>query len=87
MNGDDAQHLPVLLRCHAHLLRHTFAVVTLEQLQRGHVAASPGCGTGRPAMPRSGDVAGLLERTGGRYGLQTMCEGGGQANVTIIERL
>lgn len=28
-----------------------------------------------------------LERTGGRYGLQTMCEGGGVANVTIIERL
>jgi acetyl-CoA C-acetyltransferase len=28
-----------------------------------------------------------LERTGGRYGFQTMCEGGGQANVTIIERL
>jgi len=28
-----------------------------------------------------------LERTGGRYGLQTMCQGGGQANVTIIERL
>jgi acetyl-CoA C-acetyltransferase len=28
-----------------------------------------------------------LERTNGRYGLQTMCEGGGQANVTIIERL
>jgi len=28
-----------------------------------------------------------LERRGGRWGLQTMCEGGGQANVTIIERL
>jgi acetyl-CoA C-acetyltransferase len=28
-----------------------------------------------------------LERRGGRYGLQTMCEGGGLANVTIIERL
>ena len=28
-----------------------------------------------------------LERTGGKYGLQTMCEGGGQANVTIIEKL
>lgn len=28
-----------------------------------------------------------LERTGGRYGLQTMCEGGGQANVTILERV
>ena len=28
-----------------------------------------------------------LERTGGRYGLQTMCEGGGQANTTILELL
>ena len=28
-----------------------------------------------------------LERTGGRYGLQTMCEGGGQADVTILERI
>jgi acetyl-CoA C-acetyltransferase len=28
-----------------------------------------------------------LHRTGGRYGLQTMCEGGGQANATIVERL
>ncbi|MFB9472079.1 acetyl-CoA C-acetyltransferase [Nonomuraea salmonea] len=28
-----------------------------------------------------------LERTGGRYGLQVMCEGGGQANVTVVERL
>jgi acetyl-CoA acyltransferase len=29
----------------------------------------------------------VLEETGGRYGLQTMCEGGGMANATIIERL
>jgi acetyl-CoA C-acetyltransferase len=28
-----------------------------------------------------------MERRGSRYGLQTMCEGGGQANVTILERL
>lgn len=28
-----------------------------------------------------------LERTGGGYGSHTMCEGGGQANVTIVERL
>jgi acetyl-CoA acyltransferase len=28
-----------------------------------------------------------LERTGGRWGLQTMCEGGGMANATIVERL
>lgn len=32
-------------------------------------------------------LLGQLERTGGRYGLQTMCEGGGMANATIIERL
>jgi acetyl-CoA C-acetyltransferase len=32
-------------------------------------------------------LLGELERTGSRYGLQTMCEGGGQANVTILERL
>ena len=31
-------------------------------------------------------LLGELERTGGRYGLQTMCEGGGLANATIIER-
>jgi acetyl-CoA C-acetyltransferase len=34
-----------------------------------------------------GTLLNELERTGGRYGMQTMCEGGGQANVTIIERL
>jgi acetyl-CoA acyltransferase len=32
-------------------------------------------------------LLGTLEATGGRYGLQTMCEGGGMANATIIERL
>ncbi|MFL1591293.1 thiolase family protein [Rhodococcus ruber] len=32
-------------------------------------------------------MVGNLEHTGGRYGLQTMCEGGGMANATIIERL
>jgi acetyl-CoA acyltransferase len=29
----------------------------------------------------------VLEQTGGRYGLQTMCEAGGLANATVIERL
>lgn len=33
------------------------------------------------------DLLGELKRSGKRYGLQTMCEGGGQANVTILERL
>jgi acetyl-CoA acetyltransferase family protein len=32
-------------------------------------------------------LLGVLEHTGGRYGLQTMCEAGGLANATIIERL
>ena len=32
-------------------------------------------------------MVGNLEHTGGRYGLQTMCEGGGMANATVIERL
>jgi acetyl-CoA acyltransferase len=34
-----------------------------------------------------GSMLNHLEATGGRYGLQTMCEGGGMANATIIERL
>ncbi|MES2867316.1 MAG: thiolase family protein, partial [Actinomycetota bacterium] len=34
-----------------------------------------------------GTLVDHLEATGGRYGLQTMCEGGGMANATIIERL
>lgn len=34
-----------------------------------------------------GTLLGYLEATGGRFGLQTMCEGGGMANATIIERL
>jgi acetyl-CoA acetyltransferase family protein len=34
-----------------------------------------------------GTLLNQLEATGGRYGFQTMCEGGGQANATVIERL
>jgi acetyl-CoA acyltransferase len=34
-----------------------------------------------------GTLLNHLEATGGRYGFQTMCEGGGQANATVIERL
>jgi len=42
---------------------------------------------GAPGTRRMTTMLAERERTGGRYGLQTMCEGGGQANVTIIERL
>jgi acetyl-CoA acyltransferase len=34
-----------------------------------------------------GTMLGNLEQSGGRYGMQVMCEGGGMANATIIERL
>jgi acetyl-CoA C-acetyltransferase len=47
---------------------------------------APGDRAGAPIADHAADPA-ELERTGGRYGLQTMCEGGGQANVTIIEGL
>lgn len=54
-------------------------------VQGGAIALGhPLGGTGARLMTT---LLGALERTGGRYGLQTMCEGGGQANVTIIERL
>ena len=47
----------------------------------------------RPPARRESGVALMttllrhLEATGGRFGFQTMCEGGGQANATVIERL
>ena len=51
----------------------------------GAISLGPPLGaTGTKLMP---PVLLELERTGGRYGRQTMCEGGGQANVTVIERL
>ncbi|MEZ5566817.1 MAG: hypothetical protein R3E54_00385 [Halioglobus sp.] len=51
---------------------------------RGDCAGHPLGATGTKLMTT---LLCELERSGGRYGLQTMCEGGGQANVTIIERL
>jgi acetyl-CoA C-acetyltransferase len=54
-------------------------------IQGGAIALGhPLGGTGARLMTT---LLNALERTGGRYGLQTMCEGGGQANVTILERL
>ena len=41
----------------------------------------------RAELSAAGGLLAYLEATGGRYGLQTMCEGGGLANVTIVERL
>jgi acetyl-CoA acyltransferase len=46
----------------------------------GHPLGASGA---RPATT----LLGVLERTGGRYGLQMMCEAGGTADATVIERL
>ncbi len=56
-----------------------------RQRQRRRDRARPSAR--RHRCPADDHVAARARAHGGRYGLQTMCEGGGQANVTIIERL
>ena len=66
-------------------LKDTHADVAKVNVNGGAIALGHPIGaTGTKLMTT---LLNELERTGGRYGLQTMCEGGGQANVTIIERL
>ncbi|GAA5073812.1 acetyl-CoA C-acetyltransferase [Thermocatellispora tengchongensis] len=78
-------------------INEAFAPVPLawmKEIGADHARTNPNGGAIALGHPLGGTGAILmtkllheLERTGGRYGLQTMCEGGGQANVTIIERL
>jgi acetyl-CoA acyltransferase len=42
---------------------------------------------GASGVRLTGNLLRALEKTGGRYGLQTMCESGGMANATLVERL
>jgi len=66
-------------------LRETGATIERTNVNGGAIALGHPLGaTGAKLMTT---LLHELERTGGRYGLQTMCEGGGQANATIIERL
>ena len=65
---------------HEHNIPHSKVNVNGGAIALGHPL---GC-TGAKLMTT---LMHELERTSGRWGLQTMCEGGGQANVTIIERL
>ncbi|MGB7052719.1 MAG: thiolase family protein [Acidimicrobiales bacterium] len=58
-----------------------------ERVNPNGGAIAIGHPTGASGARLLATLLGELERTGGRYGLQTMCEGGGQANATIIERL
>ncbi len=58
-----------------------------EQLNPRGGAIAIGHPLGASGVRLTATLLNHLEATGGRYGLQTMCEGGGQANATIIERL
>ena len=58
-----------------------------ERLNPRGGAIAIGHPLGATGVRMTGTLLNHLEATGGRYGLQTMCEGGGQANATVIERL
>jgi len=58
-----------------------------EQLNPRGGAIAIGHPLGATGVRMTATLLNHLEQTGGRYGLQTMCEGGGQANCTVIERL
>jgi acetyl-CoA C-acetyltransferase len=78
-------------------INEAFASVVLaweKELDADHAKVNPNGGAialGHPIGATGGrlmtTLLSHLERTKGRYGLQVMCEGGGQANVTILERL
>jgi acetyl-CoA C-acetyltransferase len=78
-------------------INEAFAPVVMawmKELKVDHAKVNPSGGAIALGHPLGATGAKLfatmlntLERIGGRYGLQTMCEGGGTANVTIIERL
>ncbi len=58
-----------------------------ERLNQHGGAIALGHPLGASGTKLMATLLGVLDATNGKYGLQTMCEGGGQANVTIIERL
>jgi acetyl-CoA acyltransferase len=81
----------------AYEVNEAFASVPLAWLEELHADAARlnpwggaialGHAVGASGTRLLGTLVAHLEATGGRYGLQTMCEGGGMANATIIERL
>jgi acetyl-CoA C-acetyltransferase len=66
-------------------LRHTGADPARLNVHGGAIALGHPLGASGAKLMAT--LVHALRRTGGRYGLQTMCEGGGIANVTIVERL
>ena len=61
--------------------------VDLDHVNAHGGAIANGHPLGASGAKLTGTLLDVLEHTGGRYGLQTMCEGGGMANATILERL
>jgi acetyl-CoA C-acetyltransferase len=66
-------------------LKHTGADRSKLNINGGAIALGHPLGASGTKLMAT--LLNALESRGGKYGLQTMCEGGGQANVTIIERL
>jgi acetyl-CoA C-acetyltransferase len=66
-------------------VKHTHADPTKLNIHGGAIALGHPLGASGTKLMAT--LLGALDATGGRYGLQTMCEGGGVANVTIVERL
>lgn len=66
-------------------LKHTGADRSKLNVRGGAIALGHPLGASGTKLMAT--MLNALEATGGKYGLQTMCEGGGMANVTIIERL
>ena len=59
----------------------------MARFNPGGGAIAIGHPLGASGVRLMGTLLNHLEASGGRYGYQTMCEGGGQANGTVIERL
>ncbi|MGL4314664.1 MAG: acetyl-CoA C-acetyltransferase, partial [Sphingomonas sp.] len=66
-------------------LKHTGADAAKLNIHGGAIALGHPLGASGTKLMAT--LLGVLDATGGKYGLQTMCEGGGVANVTIVERL
>ena len=66
-------------------LRHTGADPAKLNVNGGAIALGHPLGSSGTKLMTT--MIHALAARGGRYGLQTMCEGGGMANVTIVERL
>ena len=66
-------------------LKHTGADRSKINVNGGAIALGHPLGASGTKLMAT--LLNAMENRGSKYGLQTMCEGGGQANVTIIERL